>query len=126
MSDRTDNMKTLTNERIYQLLPTLSDLIAKDTPISVSIKLRKTLRSVRDVMEDLDSSRQAKVEVHTHTDEKGNVTVDEDAFNADMLLLLKETSDVEIHQIHVTEFPDDFKISTMDLDMLYETYILLD
>ena len=124
MSKKTDGIKTLTNEKLYQLLPALSNLISKDTPMKVSINLRKTLRSVRTILKDLDESRQAKVTVHTTQDKEGNDVVDEVAFAVDMQILLKETSDIKIISTNVAEFPEDFTITTADLDVLLETNIL--
>ena len=124
MSKKTDNTATLTNERLYALLPALSNLIAKDTPISISIKLRKTLQSIRLVVEALDEVRTAKLKVHTKQDDKGKETVNSDAFTADMEIMLKETSDVDIHSVNAADFPDDFEISATDLDILMETNVL--
>ena len=116
--------RTLTNEKLYQLLQALSNLIAKDTPMSASIKLRKTLKSVRSVLETLDEVRQAKVIANTTQDTEGNDIIDESGFEDEMAIMLKETSDVDILSVKTSEFPDDFAISTADLDILLETFIL--
>ena len=124
MSNKTENIKTLTNAKLYQLLQALSSLIVKDTPMSASIKLRKTLKSVRSVLETLDESRQAKVNHFTTKDSDGKDVVDESGFANEMEILLKETSDVEIVSVSTSEFPVDFPITTADLDILLETSIL--
>ncbi len=126
MSKKIDNTETLTNERIYTLLPALSTLISKDTPISISIKLRKTLQSIRSVVEALNEVRTAKLKVHTTKDDKGKETVNSDAFTADMEIMLTETSDVDIYSVNAADFPDDFEISATDLDILMETNVLIE
>ncbi len=120
------NTKTLTNALLYNLLPALSTLIAKDTPMPVTIKLRKTLLSVRSVVTLLDEVRQVKIAAHTSGDQEGKPVTNEEAFAADMEIMLKETSDVEIHPISVTEFPEDFAMSTADFDILKESFIIID
>lgn len=122
----TEHTRTLTNRQLYNLLPSLSNLIVKDAPMSVTIKLRKTLQSVRSVITLLDEARQDKLVVHTSTDKEGKPVTDEEAFAADMEIMLDEKSDVEIHQVRTDEFPSDFPISTLDLDVLTENFILVD
>ena len=117
-------MTTLTNGQLYQLLSALSTIITKDIPMKIAIDLRKTLTSIKAILTDLDEIRQAKIKVHTSQDEKGKDTVDEAAFAVDMEIMLKETSEIDIHQVNISQFPDDFTISTSDLDILLETFIL--
>jgi len=74
----------------------------------------------------LDEARQDKLVVHTSTDKEGKPVTDEEAFAADMEIMLDEKSDVEIHQVRTDEFPSDFPISTLDLDVLTENFILVD
>ncbi len=116
--------KTLTNNQLYALLPALSTLIAKDTPMKVTIKLRKTLRSIRTIIEDLDEVRKDKVAMHTTKDSEGQDVVDQEAYSVDMTVMSVETSDVEIHSIAVNDLPDDFMMSTSDYDILKETFII--
>jgi len=117
-------MKTLTNGQLYQLVPALANVIAKDTPMKVTIKLRKTLRSIKVVIEELDAIRVDKAAVHTSQTKDGIDVVDEVAFAAEMEIMLKETSEIDIHPIRTSEFPDDFAISAIDLNILLETGIL--
>ena len=117
-------MQTLTNGQLYQLLPALSTIIAKDIPMRIAINLRKTLTSIKAILIDLDEIRADKIVVHTSQDDKGKDIIDEVAFAADMEIMLKETSEIDIHQVNTSEFPDDFPISTADLDILLETSIL--
>lgn len=117
-------MKTLTNGQLYQLLPALSTIIAKDIPMRIAIDLRKTLTSIKAILIDLDEIRKNKTIAHTSQDDKGKDVVDEVAFAVDMEIMLKETSEIDIHQVKTSQFPDDFTISTADLDILLETLIL--
>lgn len=117
-------MKTLTNAQLYQLLPALSTIIAKDIPMKIAIDLRKTLTSIKTILADLDEIRQGKTIAHTSQDDKGKDIIDEAAFAVDMEIMLKETSEIDIHQVQTSQFPDDFTITTADLDILLETSIL--